>query len=379
MGLDAFARGHELGQLHRDARRKNKMQELFQAGYVPGRTENVPFVAPEEAEFGLPPIDGLVAERREIPASFNPRNAIAALYEGGFGPEAFEMENKLQQNELARLLSVAKYQKELQPKLGEAKAGLLDGKEVFFRTDDRGNTYDLSGNPVSGDLRPRPQVSLVNIDNKAEAAGLKKLSEEEAQLVSELKRNAIGGAKLLGPLNRMERLNDSGNVAQGPLANFNQELGKFAQYLGAGEEVKKRVAAGEAYFGAAADVVREKIKALGAGNAVSNIDLLFTRQSIGDLTNSQAGRALIIKAMKQDIENIQRLSQAAEKNFRGPGKGSLAGFDPQQHIKILPELSSQINQPQGQAPEAAVQFLMQNNTPEVRQQFQQKYGYLPGG
>lgn len=36
-------------------------------------------------------------------------------------------------------------------------------------------------------------------------------------------------------------------------------------------------------------------------------------------------------------------------------------------------------QPAGQAPSAAVQYLMQNDSPQMRQMFQQKYGYLPEG
>lgn len=334
--ISAFDSGLQSGNFMQEARRKKALREAFKSGYDPGRPA-IPKMGPGEID------DPGMMDPGAAP-SYNVKNVLAELYRQGMGQEAFDLESKVSQNEIAKMLAYGR----LRPKLGEAKAGVLDGKDIFFRSDDRGNTYDMSGGLINGGLQPRPQVPLVNIDNKAEAAGLKKLSEEEAQLVSELKKNAIGGAKLLGPLNRMEQLNNSGNVAQGPLANFNQELGKFAIYLGAGEDVKKRVAAGEQYFAAAADAVRDKIKALGAGTAVSNVDLLFTRQSVGDLTNTQAGRALIIKAMKTDVENIQKLSRVSDAHFRGQGRGSLSGFDPSKHVTVLPELAS------GDAPQAEV-------------------------
>lgn len=153
--IDSFYKGFQVGQLQKQNRladeerlRKNKMRELFEAGYVPGTpgTPGVVGYGGEEYE----PVEPVQAQA----PSYNPQNAIAALYKGGFGPEAFEMESKVQQNELARLLAT-------RPKLGEPKAGLLDGKETYFRADDRGGVYDLSGKAITGNLQPRPQQPLV--------------------------------------------------------------------------------------------------------------------------------------------------------------------------------------------------------------------------
>lgn len=290
--------------------------------------------------------------------SFNYQNALANLYKSGYGSDALALDEQRSNNEIARLLKIAEVN----------KASLRDApKTRDYPVGDNGMTRTEEWDPRAGvwnfvaQGRKVPQVS---ISNSPENKGLSKLAEEEAQLVSDLKKNSIGGAKLLGPLNRMEQLNSSGNVAQGPLANFNQELGKFAIYLGAGDDVKKRVAAGEQYFSAAADVIRDKIKALGAGTAVSNVDLLFTRQSIGDLTNTQTGRALIIKAMKQDLKNIQQLSQAADKHFRGQGRGSLSGFDPASSVTILPELNEQAPQasaqPSAYNPQTGERLILRN-------------------
>lgn len=361
--LHSFDSGLASGQVMADRRKKNAIAQIMRQAYEEGTPDVVSMVPTGSDVYGQ-------HERQVVtpgsPGGFNYENAIGALMKGGFGPEALSMQQQKEASDLNKLVKLSQLNNTDAPKTRQVPYG-----NGYVRTEEWDKNTRTWKMVAEGKKAP-----LVNVDTRSEAAGLKKLAEEEATLVSELKKNAIGGAKLLGPLNRMEQLNATGNVAQGPLANFNQELGKFALYLGAGDDVKKRVAAGEQYFAAAADAVRDKIKALGAGSAVSNVDLLFTRQSVGDLTNTQAGRALIIKAMKTDVENIQRLSKAADTHFRGQGKGSLGGFDPSQHVVVLPEVSGE-QEPKQKAPQAAIDFLMKNNTPEFQEQFKAKYGYLP--
>ena len=324
--LDAYDSGLQSGRIVAERKKKNLMAEILRQAYEQGTPDSVNVI----------PNDSDVAGQTErhvpvagTPGGLNYQKAISMMMDKGLAPEALALEQNKETSDLNKLMKLSQLQNVDAPKTRQVPFG-----KGMVRTEQWNPKTKVWDKVDEGEKAP-----LVNVDNKAEGAGLVKLAQEEAQLVSDLKKNAIGGTRLLGPLNRMEQLNATGNVAQGPLANFNQELGKFALYLGAGEDVKKRVAAGEQYFAAAADAVRDKIKALGAGTAVSNVDLLFTRQSVGDLTNTQQGRALIIKAMKADVQNIQNLSKAADTHFRGQGKGSLSGFDPQQHVQILPELS----------------------------------------
>lgn len=141
--IDSFYKGFQVGQLQKQNRladedrlRKNKMRELFQSGFVPGRTDNLPFVSPEEAEFGVPQIPGLVAEQREVPPSYNPQNVIAALYKEGFGPEAFELESKTSQNDIAKMLAGAKLRESTIPKAPTSRS-FLSGKETVTQEFDQ--------------------------------------------------------------------------------------------------------------------------------------------------------------------------------------------------------------------------------------------------
>jgi hypothetical protein len=63
-----------------------------------------------------------------------------------------------------------------------------------------------------------------------------------------------------------------------------------------------------------------------------------------------------------------RNRELVAKGFRvGAGRGA-------------PEIDKVANErpaTKGKAPDAAVRYLMDNNTPEMRKQFQDKYGYLP--
>lgn len=343
--IDAYMKGQQIGQVRRENARKQAINQALSKGFIPGNPEQAPATPFDDEGNPNPMVAGTAP-------SMNFGNSIAELYKSGYGTDALALEQAKDQNDLAKMFKIAQIQNmgTEAPKTRQVPFG-----EGMVRTEEW-NPQKRSWSLVAEGKKP----SLVNIDNKAEGAGLKKLSEQEAELVSELKKNAIGGSKLLGPLNRMEQLNNSGNVADGPMANFNQELGKFAIYLGAGDDVKKRVAAGEQYFAAAADAVRDKIKALGAGSAVSNVDLLFTRQSVGDLTNTKGGRALIIKAMKADIDNINRLSKASDSHFRGVGKGSLSGFDPTKHVQILPEVQGEQPEVTAVNPQTGERLILRN-------------------
>lgn len=128
--IDSFYKGFQVGQLQKQNRladeerlRKNKMRELFEAGYVPGTpgTTRVVGYGGEEYE----PVDPVQAQA----PSYNPQNAIAALYKGGFGPEAFEMESKVSQNEIAKILAGAKLRESMNPKAPTSRS-FLSGKET---------------------------------------------------------------------------------------------------------------------------------------------------------------------------------------------------------------------------------------------------------
>jgi hypothetical protein len=85
-----------------------------------------------------------------------------------------------------------------------------------------------------------------------------------------------------------------------------------------------------AYFGRMMDLVRDKIKALGAGTAVSNLDLIITQKSVGDLRNTGQGNLKIIGLMKLYNDTAAALSRdkVAYYDTNGGFKGYEASAEP---------------------------------------------------
>lgn len=226
--LENYFAGFTHGQQRKEAARRNAISEAFKSAYTPGRV-------------------GYGGEEYENePPSYNMDNAIAQLYKGGFGPEAFEVQSKAQNNEIARLLAGAKLADATRPKFGEPKPGLIGGREGFFRTDDRGNVYDMSGNPIRDPIQPRPQKPLVQIDTGTKEAD-KEFIKETRENFSRL-RDAptalknIEEAKLLIPKAGVFMGTGGGTLLES--AKFlNNRLGLQIQTEGikSAEELRSRV------------------------------------------------------------------------------------------------------------------------------------------
>jgi hypothetical protein len=87
----------------------------------------------------------------------------------------------------------------------------------------------------------------------------------------------------------MESMVLSGKLNTGPLHEFKSELGGFVNYFDPEQKIAQSSSNDQAYFGNLMNVAREKIKALGSGTAVSNLDLITTLKSLGDLRNNPQG------------------------------------------------------------------------------------------
>jgi len=94
------------------------------------------------------------------------------------------------------------------------------------------------------------------------------------------------------------------------------------------------------------------------------------RNSITSLEKARSWPA-VEKSLKQIAKYTDRVQGTAKKAFE-----MTYGPLPKEQAQ-----SSDTSNPQTQptAPQAAVQYLMNNDTPEIRRQFKEKYGYLPKG
>lgn len=167
-------------------------------------------------------------------------------------------------------------------------------------------------------------ASQVNVDVRRETKGAEKMGQLDAEHVAEARNSANAAGRLTSMLSRMEASTASGATFGGTFADWATSLGRFAASLDIPVDIKK-IAGSEQYQADVAELVRAKIKALGAGNAISNVDLLFTQRSMPELSKTPQGRMLIIRAMKADAEMIQDYYRKARDYF--DANGSLKGFE----------------------------------------------------
>jgi hypothetical protein len=170
-------------------------------------------------------------------------------------------------------------------------------------------------------------ASQVNVNTEVEKAGRIELAKLDAKRVEEL-RAAGDAARRLGPvLKRMEQASANDSTYTGKFADWAVDLGNIAVSLNlADANTIKKVGLSEQYVADLAELVRNKIKAMGSGSGISNIDLLFTNKSMPELLKTKEGRLQIIQAMRTDMENIMLDANAADTHFRD-NDGSLRGFE----------------------------------------------------
>jgi hypothetical protein len=112
----------------------------------------------------------------------------------------------------------------------------------------------------------------------------------------------------------------------GPL---HEQLVAGAGYLNYLDPDSKFVKAGNdvpTYFSNMMNLVRDKIQALGSGTAVSNLDLIVTQKSVGDLRNNPEGNKKLLAIM--DLQNATLNERLGKKinYFESGGKG-YEGYD----------------------------------------------------
>jgi hypothetical protein len=156
----------------------------------------------------------------------------------------------------------------------------------------------------------------------------------DADRLKSLNERAGAAGRMLPSIKRM--LTDNANAPSGRLAPTQLWAGQVAESVDGmlGTKFKDwfggdaTIATAEQFFADSANLIREQIKALGSGNAISNVDLLFTRETLPSLMQTKEGRQKMLEALQSDMENLQISAKQADTHFRAnKGKG-LEGFEP---------------------------------------------------
>lgn len=151
---------------------------------------------------------------------------------------------------------------------------------------------------------------------KTRSAELEKDNVASARSIADENKSYVQLNQAIPP---MEGILLSGKNTSGPLHETLTKVGGYLNMIDPSNSLAEAAGNDAAYFGKAMDLVRDKIKALGAGTAVSNLDLITTQKSIGDLRNTPQGNMKILGLMKLFNASMERLNQEKLDHFNQGG------------------------------------------------------------
>lgn len=314
--FNTFNVGYERGAQMKERARKNKIAEILSQAYQ-APTEAVPFQTDEEQLFGLPALQGNVAQEA-IPGGFDSQNALAKLYQGGFGPEAIAFEQQMQDRELGGLLKRAQVERALRGDWGSPQAVIgADGKEQLVQFDKSGNMRTVPG------LRPRPQQPLVNLDMSGKQAFSKELAQEQAKIYGESQKAAADAGDVLSSLDQLEAILPEVNT--GILAPAEKLAGAAIEAVGgkAGKFGLSDPAKAEQF-----EAVSNKLALMarqGMPGAMSDADRQFLVNSVANLGKRPEANQEIIANFRKAAQRVQEKAIAQDRWVQQ--NGSLTGFN----------------------------------------------------
>ena len=104
---------------------------------------------------------------------------------------------------------------------------------------------------------------------------------------------------------------NSGSHTSSPMHELLSDAGGFLSLIDPNNSLSKAAGNDQMYYANLMNLVRDKIKALGAGTAVSNLDLIVTQKSVGDLRNTAEGNKKLLAAM--ELQNATMMAKLGGK------------------------------------------------------------------
>lgn len=203
----------------------------------------------------------------------------------------------------------------------------------------------------------------------------KKIAELDAKAFTQYSENAKAARKELNSIAALKPLSE--RAVSGTGASWMLTGGKLLNQLGFQIE---GLTESEVFQQLANTLVLDKSQQM--SGALSNADMAFLTNTVPTLENTKEGRRLSLDMAERLAKRQMEIQNLAVK-FRREAKQNGDEFDDaefQQYINQWAEENSlfkNLELPKTQAPKAAIDYLMQN--PQFKQQFIDKYGYLPEG
>lgn len=170
------------------------------------------------------------------------------------------------------------------------------------------NSPNIFGDPVGylpegmGGKKPAPLAAVSEAQPKIltarDLAVDKKLADAEVTDYTTTKEQLSAFRSANENIRPMEGIILSGKHTSGALHETLNKVGGYFNYIDPNGKLAESAGNDAAYFGNMMNLVRDKIKALGAGTAVSNLDLIVTQKSVGDLRNTPQGNMKVLGLTK---------------------------------------------------------------------------------
>jgi hypothetical protein len=103
----------------------------------------------------------------------------------------------------------------------------------------------------------------------------------------------------------MQKIMDSGVNTSGQAHELVNKFGGYLNYIDPNGSLAKAAGNDAVYFSNMMNLVRDKIAALGSGTAISNLDLIVTQKSVGDLRNTPEGNKKLMAIMELQNATMQ--------------------------------------------------------------------------
>lgn len=188
-------------------------------------------------------------------------------------------------------------------------------------------TFPLPTTPaiVQNKIETSPSTYVPTPEQKALAAkqyeGYAKQYEDDLATISALRNQ--------GPsINVMKSVLSNPNVKymSGPMHEQLVAAAGFMNYIDPDSSIVKVGDTIPSYFSNMMNLVRDKIKALGSGTAVSNLDLIVTQKSVGDLRNTPEGNKKLLALMELQNATLNDRLQKRVSYFEG-NKDGYKGYE----------------------------------------------------
>lgn len=175
---------------------------------------------------------------------------------------------------------------------------------------------EQEGTGKVGQVVARPPITTTNVTVSGQKAGFDEWSKLAAKTVGDLSEQARSSVKMLGQLNQLDALSDSGTM-NGPLANPAVWLGELASSAGIPitKETAARLQNSETFGNTAAELWLATMNANGGSRGLVKEESERIARNLPSLLQTPEGRKQVIAVMRQGAQQTIADAKTSQQEF----------------------------------------------------------------